>query len=584
MNYKLLVYLWLLSVAHAATAFQSKLKIEQTSATQMRLEIVCDLAPDEVLFHNSLQFSSNMPALTITKWFALKEPHTFFDPRSKKSDPVYSGSVVFTLIVESPQVIPAHAIIHMHYTTNLTKHPEEKLFPLNVTSETEATESAPTGLTLPQPPIKEIQKSSFAQKITQFTSYVTSWIQDKELPLVFKFLLAFIIGLIMSLTPCIYPMIPITMGILQANKAHSLLRGFSLASAYTAGLSMTFAILGMLAAKFGAQFGSLMSNPLVIIPIVLFFAYLGFSMLGFYDMYVPKFMQPKQGHKQNGSLLSAFTFGMINGTVASPCLSPGLALMLGIVSGMSNPVLGFLLLFVFGVGSSFPLLIIGTFSSSLHVLPRAGMWMIEFKKVFGFLLLGMCLYYLRAFIPAAFDWSFYIILGLYIIVVAAYYLYYGFNHRSWVAKLIGFILCVVAAFTLTESYRAIYRSTSNSAQFAWAHGYDASRQQALDQHKMLLLDFTANWCSLCKLLEKEFFNTEFIKTELPQRVIAAKIDCTDNGGVECTGAKKKYGVMGFPTIILINPEDESVVKQWSAELKDQDPQEFINEIDSFIKQ
>ena len=462
MNYKIIVSLLTLLALPALYPFQTKTKIEQTSATQSRIEIECQLAPDEMLFHNSIQFSCNIPSIKITKWFALKDPHTYFDPRSKKSEPVYSGSVIFTLIIESQQEIPSQAIIHMYYQTNLVKNPQEKFFSLGAAQQDAPTQetqiaSPNAGLNYHRRQQKNYQKASFTQTLAQITTQVTSLIKDKELPLIVKFLLAFIIGLIMSLTPCIYPMIPITMGILQANKAHSLLRGFSLASAYTAGLSTTFAILGMIAAYGGAQFGSAMGSPWVIVPIVIFFAYLGFSMLGFYEMHIPRFMQPRHGHKNNGSFLSAFTFGIINGTVASPCLSPGLALILGIVSGLGNPILGFLLLFVFGVGSSFPLLVIGTFSSSLHVLPRAGMWMIEFKKVFGFLLLGMCLYYLKSFM---FEWVYHLALGFYIIIIAAYYLHYGFKHRSWLAKITGVMLCLAAAFTLTESYRVIWRKAT----------------------------------------------------------------------------------------------------------------------------
>ncbi len=585
MNYRIMVYLLTLFALPVLHPFTAKTKVEQTSATQSRMEIECQLSPDEMLFHNSIQFSCNIPSVKIIKWFALKDPHTYFDARSKKSEPVYSQSVIFTLIIESPQELPSQAVVHMFYQTNLVKNPQEKFFSLGAAQqETSATnQNAPLGnLTLPQAPVQNYQKSSFTQTLTNITTQVTSLIKDKELPIIVKFLLAFIIGLIMSLTPCIYPMIPITMGILQANKVHSLLRGFLLASAYTAGLSTTFAILGMLAAYGGAQFGSAMGSPWVIVPIVLFFAYLGFSMLGFYEMYIPRFMQPRHGHKNNGSFVSAFTFGVINGTVASPCLSPGLALILGIVSGLGNPLLGFLLLFVFGVGSSFPLLIIGTFSSSLHILPRAGMWMIEFKKVFGFLLLGMCLYYLKSFM---FEWVYYIALGLYTIVIAAYYLQYGFKYNSWLAKVVGLLLCMVAAFTLTESYRTLWRSSTAAHQnshMVWHSGYQVTREKAMAENKLILLDFTAEWCTLCKKLEREFFSEPLICQELPKRLIPLKIDCTDNSGVECVGARKKFGVMGYPAIILINPQDETIIQRWDSDLNYKDPQEFINEIDSFI--
>ena len=122
----------------------------------------------------------------------------------------------------------------------------------------------------------------------------------------------------MSLTPCIYPMIPITVGILQAQGSKSFGSNLLLASAYTLGIATTFAALGVTAAYTGAMFGaSIMSNPFFILMIVAVLTYLGFSMLGFYDMYTPKFMR-NAGAGKGGSLTSAFLFGAASGTVASP--------------------------------------------------------------------------------------------------------------------------------------------------------------------------------------------------------------------------------------------------------------------------
>lgn len=569
--------LFLITSLHA---FDAKIALEHTSPTQIRAQIVCHLAKNELLFHDSLRFSCNVPSIRITQWFSLKEPQTFFDPRSKKSHPVYSDTVTFTLLLESTNEIPAHALLHMHYQTSTMPNPQEKFFSLHQGIETSHITSQE--LTLPEAPAP-VQKTSFTQALTHITTYVTNWMQDTKLPLSIKFVLAFIIGLFMSLTPCIYPMIPITMGILHANKAQSLMRGFLLASSYTAGLSTTFAILGMLAAFAGVQFGSFMGNPWIVIPIVIFFAYLGFSMLGFYEMYIPRFMQPKQGHAQNGSFLSAFTFGVINGTVASPCLSPGLALILGVVATMGNPVLGFLILFVFGIGSSFPLLIIGTFSSSMTLLPRAGMWMIEFKKVFGFLLLGMCIYYLKTFMYD--DWVFYIALGTYLVGVAGYYLHHGFVNNTWLSKFLGLLISVMAAFALTQSYRVIWSNAHGitTEQFPWGQGYDILRTQAIAEKKLLLLDFTANWCQACKSLEKHFFGQKAIAQELPKLVVPVKIDCTDSKSIECMGACKKFAIVGFPTIVLVNPHDETVIRKWDSRLRDKDVHEFIAEIKQYHK-
>jgi thiol:disulfide interchange protein DsbD len=295
-------------------------------------------------------------------------------------------------------------------------------------------------------------------------------------------------------------------------------------------------------------------------------------------------MQPRSGTQvNNGSLVSACTFGIINGLVASPCLSPGLALILGIVSEMANPVLGFLLLFVFGIGSSMPLLIIGTFSSSLHILPRAGIWMIEFKKVFGFLLLGMCIYYIKAFIAA---WIYKFALAAYLFGVSGYYIYYGFVYRLWFVQCLGFIIGFIGCFHLVEGYfiRAPLdaRIANNDLTLSWETDYQEARDKALSENKLLLLDFTAQWCTLCKQLENTFFRLPAITAELAQVVIPTKIDCTDTQDTQCKKLCAKYSVMGYPTILLIEPQSESIVMQWGSDLGQLSAQDFLKRIYVFL--
>src|SRR5271156_4923609 len=216
---------------------------------------------------------------------------------------------------------------------------------------------------------------------------------EKNRSLSFTLVLVFFLGLLMSLTPCIYPMIPITVGILQSQGTSSIMRNFLLACAYTCGIATTFACFGLLAAYTGQLFGALMYNPFVILLFCALLIYLGFSMLGFYEFYMPSWLQPKGNIGRGGSYIAAFTFGAISGTVASPCISPGLVLLLSIVSHMQNVFLGFILLFIFGIGLSIPLLIIGTFSNALAHMPRAGMWMVRIKQLMGVVLLLTALYF-----------------------------------------------------------------------------------------------------------------------------------------------------------------------------------------------
>jgi len=224
--------------------------------------------------------------------------------------------------------------------------------------------------------------------------YLESLIQETySLPTVL--IASYAMGLLASLTPCIYPMLPITVGIINAQKANSLLTKFLLSLAYGCGIATVYATLGYVSAKSNMMFGQWLANPYFIVLMVAFFIYLAFSMFGFYEMYVPPVLLQNTAPTRAGSVLYSFFFGLFTGAAASPCLTPALALLLGFAAKQQNPAVGFAALFSFAMGLSTLLITVGTFSGAMTLLPRAGAWMEEVKKVFGFLLLGVCVSFLE---------------------------------------------------------------------------------------------------------------------------------------------------------------------------------------------
>jgi thiol:disulfide interchange protein DsbD len=212
-------------------------------------------------------------------------------------------------------------------------------------------------------------------------------------------LAAFLAGILISFTPCIYPMIPITAGILQAQATRSVFHNFLRAVSYVLGVAIVYATLGYIVATTTLIFGQWFANPWFIAFVVIFFLYFGFAMFGFYDVYIPAFLRSRTTFQTRGSFITAFFLGAISGTVTSPCLTPALAVLLGYVAKIGNPITGFLMLFAFSLGMGMLLILVGTFSGMLHVLPSAGNWMIEVKKIFGFLILGICVYILDPLLP-----------------------------------------------------------------------------------------------------------------------------------------------------------------------------------------
>lgn len=270
--------------------------------------------------------------------------------------------------------------------------------------------------------------------------------------LIFVLFASFAAGMLASFTPCIYPMIPITVGIITAQRSGSMLMNFFLALSYGIGIASVYAVLGYLSATSSLMFGQWLGNPFFIAAMVTFFVYLAFSMFGFYEMYTPKFLraQSTSGYK-GGSVTYSFMFGVLTGAAASPCLTPALALLLSFASKQANPLVGFSVLFAFAMGLSMILIVVGTFSSALDMLPRAGGWMNEVKTIFGFALLGVCI----SFAQPLFElyWAPFLY-GLLALAASLYYFNRSKANGSFSIPfvLLGIFLFITAGLFCAESY------------------------------------------------------------------------------------------------------------------------------------
>jgi thiol:disulfide interchange protein len=209
----------------------------------------------------------------------------------------------------------------------------------------------------------------------------------------FVFPLVFLAGVVTSLTPCVYPLIPVTISVLGARKAESRAKAFFLALAYVLGIAVTYAALGAFAALTGAVFGEISSNPKVILGVSLVLLALALNMLDALPFNLPGFSGGAAGQNRKVGYLSNFLMGLTFGLVASPCTAPVLGAVLLYVGQTGSVVMGSSLLFVFAMGMGSFLLLIGTFSGFMSLLPKSGDWMNRVKKVMGYLLLLMAGYF-----------------------------------------------------------------------------------------------------------------------------------------------------------------------------------------------
>lgn len=543
---------------------------------QYTLTISFPIKANDYLYADLLKYSIDCPEATITHATLSTVPVNYYDVELKEDKKIIKQNFTITLTVQladSYKESIACNLVLSYYLHNAKKTQQEK-FPLSfqpftkLTSNTQESVHAVTPKQIKKG-IKGIDKTSWYYAISNRLNQTNSlWLQ---------LLFALLLGLLVSFTPCIYPMIPITIGILQSQSSKSIYKNFLLALAYSLGLATTFAILGLLAAFTGQLFGSLLTNKWFVLIIVAIMVYIACSMIGFYDLYVPSLMQPGQASTKGGSYISAFIFGVVSGTVASPCLSPGLLLLLTLVTTIGSKIIGFVLLFAFGIGLSIPLLIIGTFSSSLSVLPQAGQWMVDIKQFSGFVMLGICFYFLKPIAPLT---GILVGLAIYLLGLGIWYITTAYKmHGLYRAiKIIVGIMLIVASLLTGARYIQELVAPQQEEQTWWLENYMSALAIAQQAKKPILLEVTGDYCSICTAIDKKIFCDTTVQKNIVTNCIPVKIKNLDTADTTHAYLSKKFNILGVPTCIIIDPNQESCCKQWGPELYDLSPEEFLQEL------
>jgi len=212
----------------------------------------------------------------------------------------------------------------------------------------------------------------------------------------------FIGGLALNLTPCVYPLIPITVSYFAGQTSGRTSKVLGLAFLYVLGMAITYSTLGVIAALTGSLFGAVLQSPPVLILIAAILIALALSMFGVYEITVPESLNRLAGGSKPG-YFGALFMGLTVGIVAAPCIGPFVLGLLTYVGAMGDAVLGFLMFFVLALGLGAPYLLLGTFSGQLQNLPRSGMWMVWIKKVFGVILLAVAAYFVKPVLPSSFS-------------------------------------------------------------------------------------------------------------------------------------------------------------------------------------
>ncbi len=387
--------------------------------------------------------------------------------------------------------------------------------------------------------------NGFNELIAEKKSKTSSFFDEKNL--ILSFLLVFLGGLALNLTPCVYPLIPITLGYFGGQSESKTSRLFALASVYVIGMAITYSVIGVVTALSGSLFGSLLQNPFVLVGIALVLIALSLSMFGLYEFQLPASWMSKFGEAKAG-YFGALFMGLTMGIVAAPCIGPFVVGLLTFVGAKGDPLFGFLIFFVLALGLGFPYLFLGVFSGKIKSLPRSGEWMIAVKKIFGFVLVGMAIYFLLPLLPESIR-SF--VLPSFMIMSSVYLLIFdktGNSIRTF--SIIKNILLVVVA--LIGIWLLI---PSEKPSVEWEKV--TVNQIITNDGQPVMIDFYADWCIPCKELDALTFTDERVIKE-SQRFKRYKVDLTKTGSDETQLAMKKYNIVGVPTVILIDSNGEEV--------------------------
>jgi thiol:disulfide interchange protein DsbD len=499
----------------------------------------------------------------------IKEP-TYPAPKYQKLESlgegvyaVHDGTIYITAdAVADAAIKPGAQTIHATYTAQACNDkvclaPASDIsveIPVNVVATAQAVTDANAEVfakAAAQPAFDPAAKPPAAGELTQFGGGSNSRSGLFDRGIVSILVGVFIAGLALNLTPCVYPIIPITIGFFVNQSAGEgkprLSRTFAMASMYVVGMAVTYSILGVIAAKSGGLFGAALQNPIVLIVLAGVMVALALSMFGVYEFKVPDALNrfANTSTQSTSGLIGALVMGLTMGIVAAPCIGPFVLALLVEVGARGSAAYGFLLFFVLALGLGTPYLLLGTFSGALKSLPRSGLWMVTVRKVFGLVLLGMALYFLM---PLMGRWTTLIFVAFF--ALSAVYLIFIESGRAkpaqfaWVLRAIGVGAAVIAVWLVVPK--------KVEAEIEWQPYSEAALAQARREGKGVIIDAYATWCIPCKELDQLTFTDATVKREA-ERFVTLKLDLTNPpAGSDAARAKDTFGIRGVPTVIFID--------------------------------
>jgi thioredoxin:protein disulfide reductase len=381
--------------------------------------------------------------------------------------------------------------------------------------------------------------------------------------------LMFLAGLATSLTPCVYPMIAITVSVFGASQAKSKLHGAGLSTMYVLGMCALFTPIGLAVGLGGGILGDELTSFWVVGPLALLFIAMALAMFGAFELSLPASIQNRLAQMGGLGPKGAFVLGLVGGLIAAPCTGPVLGGLLGWIATTQNAFFGAAALFVYALGLGLPTWLVGTFAIGL---PKSGRWLEATKSVFGLVMVGAALWFLRDFIRVGgtsladlvlrtppYLGGALALLALGLALGAVHLSYHGANGLTIARKSAGIAFAVVGGMGLVL-WLSAPPVLPPGTEIAWMEDYEAARSLADRENRPLLVDFGASWCGACEELERDTFSDPRVVAE-GQRFVPVRIDLSPGRDIARGRAiLGRYEQHGLPLVVLHHTSGEEAAR------------------------
>lgn len=566
---------WLLATpCQAAEEFlpaDQAFTLQASTTPKGQAQIDFSIVPKTYLYRDRFRVESKTPSVTLTP-MSLPPGQRKFDETFGKEVEVYHGLVPMQFGLAPNTPAGTSVVVEVGYQgcadAGLCYPPQTRHFTLTAGQSGQVTAIVGTDEGTAKPPT--------SPSTLNYGSRIETALASGNLPTIIGVFL--VAGLLLSLTPCVLPMMPILSAVIIGQGKVGRLRGFILALSYSQGMALVYTLLGVSAGLLGEGLAASLQNPWVLGSFSALMVLLSLSMFGVYELQMPAFIQSHltktSGKLQSGSLLGVFLMGVVSALIVGPCVSAPLAGALVYLSQTKDVVLGGVALYALACGMSLPLLLLGLSAGSL--LPRAGRWMEAVRTLFGVMLLGVAWWLVYPVLPPL---AATLSLGALLALASAFTggfdtltTHVSLKHRSALA--LGLVLALLSAVQIIGGLagaqspwdplrpfvaRAGTAQTSEASTLAFkrvssSHELDEAVAAATQAGQAVMLDFYADWCVACKEMEHFTFTDARVQERL-KNVVLLQADVTANTN-DHKALLKRFNLFGPPGILFFDVQGQ----------------------------